>query len=167
MIDQCFDQIVHPQKSRSLRVLLDSVMGRIIEIKYEMIELEKTEFHYLDDICQDMKLTPYDMEIPVPKYFKFGRSEAYHQREKILEKILETIGDDKNKKKQSGPMMSVDEAVRHLQVHERARQGRLRAKFMWELSREEERRRKTAKGTKNKSCWIKSYCRQISIVLTT
>jgi hypothetical protein len=32
-------------------------------------------------------------------------------------------------------------------MHERARQGRLRAKFMWELSMEEERKRKISKGT--------------------
>lgn len=70
MLDECYDQVVHPQKNRSLRVLLDSVMGRLVEIKIEMINLEKTEFHYLDDICQDMKLTPSDIELPVPKYFK-------------------------------------------------------------------------------------------------
>lgn len=43
--------------------------------------------------------------------------------------------------------MTTDEAIKLLQIHERARQGRLRAKFMWELSREEERRLKGAKGS--------------------
>lgn len=37
--------------------------------------------------------------------------------------------------------MSVDEAVRVIQVSERARQGRLRAKFMREIYLEEKRER--------------------------
>ena len=49
--------------------------------------------------------------------------------------------------KNLGPQMTTDEAIKLLQIHERARQGRLRAKFMWELSREEERRLKGAKGS--------------------
>jgi len=146
MLDECYDQVVHPQKNRSLRVLLDSVMGRLVEIKFEMINLEKTEFHYLDDICQDMKLTPSDIELPVPKYFKFGRDEAFALRSEVLQKILKSIG-DRNDVKNLGPQMTTDEAIKLLQIHERARQGRLRAKFMWELSREEERRLKGAKGS--------------------
>lgn len=121
-------------------------MGRLLELKYEMIELEKTEFHYIDDICQDMKLTHHDIELPVPKYFKHTRGEAFHEREKVLAKILEKIGENQEAKKNLGPQMRLEEAIRHLQVHERGRQGRLRAKFMWELSREEERRLKGAKG---------------------
>lgn len=37
--------------------------------------------------------------------------------------------------------MSLEEAIRLIQVHERARQGRLRAKFMKEIRMEEERER--------------------------
>lgn len=37
--------------------------------------------------------------------------------------------------------MSMEEAIRLIQVHERARQGRLRAKFMREIRNEEERDR--------------------------
>nr|CAB3255453.1 IQ and AAA domain-containing protein 1-like [Phallusia mammillata] len=40
--------------------------------------------------------------------------------------------------------MSVDEAIRLVQIHERARQGRLRAKFMREIRLEEEREKQAA-----------------------
>lgn len=40
--------------------------------------------------------------------------------------------------------MSVEEAIRLIQVHERARQGRLRAKFMREIRQQEERERLAA-----------------------
>ena len=40
--------------------------------------------------------------------------------------------------------MSLEEAIRLVQVHERARQGRLRAKFMREIRLEEEREKLAA-----------------------
>ena len=63
MLDLAYDQIVHPQKNLTLRVLLDAVMGRLVELKYEMIQLEQSEYHYMDDVIADMELTPHDVEI--------------------------------------------------------------------------------------------------------
>ena len=40
--------------------------------------------------------------------------------------------------------MSVEEAIRLIQIHERARQGRLRAKFMREIRQQEEREKRAA-----------------------
>lgn len=57
-LENVYDQMVHPQKRILIRKLLDGVMGRILELKNEMVELELTEFHYLDDILQDLKLVP-------------------------------------------------------------------------------------------------------------
>lgn len=57
-LENVYDQIVHPQKRRLIRKILDGVMGRILELKNEMVELELTEFHYFDDILQDLKLAP-------------------------------------------------------------------------------------------------------------
>lgn len=41
--------------------------------------------------------------------------------------------------------MSVEEAIRLIQIHERARQGRLRAKFMKEIRRQEESEKEAAR----------------------
>ena len=76
----------------------------------------------------------------MPRYYKFQRGEAYRQREKVLGDILERIGANK-KPEPEKPKMPLADAIQALQIHERARQGRLRAKFMWELSREDERRK--------------------------
>ena len=57
-LEHCYDQIVHPQKRRVLRHCLDGVMGRILELKNEMINLEFSEYHYFDDVLSDLKLTP-------------------------------------------------------------------------------------------------------------
>ena len=62
-LEQCYDQIVHPQKRRVLRHVLDGVMGRILELKNEMVELEFSEFHYFDDVLSDLKLTPVSEQV--------------------------------------------------------------------------------------------------------
>jgi hypothetical protein len=33
-------------------------MGRILELKHEMISMDYSEYHYFDDILADLKLTP-------------------------------------------------------------------------------------------------------------
>jgi hypothetical protein len=57
-IEECYDQITHPQKCRLIRHVLDGTMGRILELKGEMVNLELLEYQYFDDILTDMKLTP-------------------------------------------------------------------------------------------------------------
>ena len=41
-----------------LRQVLDGTMGRLLEVKDEMVNLEFSEFHYFDDVLSDLKLTP-------------------------------------------------------------------------------------------------------------
>ena len=57
-LEECYDQVTQAQKRRILRQVLDGVIGRIIELKHEMIGLELSEYHFFDDILQDLKLTP-------------------------------------------------------------------------------------------------------------
>lgn len=57
-LELVYDQVVHPQKRRIIRVILDGVMGRVLELKNEMVEKEFSEYHYMDDALHDLKLTP-------------------------------------------------------------------------------------------------------------
>lgn len=57
-LELAYDQITHPQKRRVIRLILDGVMGRILELKDELVELDISEFQYFDDILQDLKLGP-------------------------------------------------------------------------------------------------------------
>lgn len=57
-LEEVYDQLVHPQKRRVVHQVLEGVMGRLVELKNEMVELEYSEFHYFDDILQDFKMTP-------------------------------------------------------------------------------------------------------------
>ncbi|KAF6114245.1 IQ motif containing with AAA domain 1 [Phyllostomus discolor] len=128
-LEDAYDQMVHPQKRILIRKVLDGVMGRILELKNEMVELELAEFHYFDNILQDLKLTPQQLDIPIPKYFLKEKVEVIKEREKILAQILADSGVGLPMKSPSRTM-PLEDAVKAIQTAERARQGRLRALFM-------------------------------------
>lgn len=56
--DTLYDQMVQPQKRRLLRRLLDSVAGRVLELKDEMVRVDMCEWHCLDHVLRDLRLTP-------------------------------------------------------------------------------------------------------------
>lgn len=57
-LETIYDQVVHPQKRRVIRAILDGVIGRLLELKNEMVEKEFSEYHYMDDVLHDLKLRP-------------------------------------------------------------------------------------------------------------
>ncbi|XP_073925668.1 dynein regulatory complex protein 11 [Castor canadensis] len=130
-MENIYDQMVHPQKRILIRKILDAVMGRILELKNEMVELELSEFHYFDDVLQDLKLAPQQLDIPIPKYFLKERLEVIKEREKLLAQIRADSGLNVHDKYLKS--MSLDEAIKVIQIAERARQGRLRALFMKQI----------------------------------
>uniref|UniRef100_A0A8D2KTB9 IQ motif containing with AAA domain 1 like n=1 Tax=Varanus komodoensis TaxID=61221 RepID=A0A8D2KTB9_VARKO len=143
-LEACYDQVVHPQKRILLRRLLDGVLGRILELKHELVELDVSEYHYMDHVLQELKLTPADMEVPIPKYFLSERAKVLQERKEVLAGLLDRVGDALPQPPRAA--MPREEAVRLVQMAERMRQGRLRARFMWEIRRDEERERKVREG---------------------
>nr|XP_025960489.1 dynein regulatory complex protein 11 [Dromaius novaehollandiae] len=137
-LETAYDQIVHPQKRLVIRQVLEGVMGRILELKNDMVTLENSEYHYFDDILQDLKLPPEHIEIPIPRYFIKEKLKALQEREKFLTQILFHAGLQTQKPVKS---MAFEEAIKTIQVAERARQGRLRATFMKQIYLEEKRER--------------------------
>ncbi|XP_056629458.1 dynein regulatory complex protein 11-like [Triplophysa dalaica] len=87
-LEEAYDQSVHPQKRRVMRQVLEGVMGRILELKNEMVEYDFSEYHYMDDIIQDLKLIPEDLEIPVPRYFIRERKKELEEREEMFATLL-------------------------------------------------------------------------------
>ncbi|XP_061538947.1 dynein regulatory complex protein 11 isoform X2 [Phycodurus eques] len=125
-LEKVYDQVVHPQKRRLILNTLEGVMGRVLELKNEMVEKEFSEYHYMDDVLHDLKLTPADLEVPIPQYFLSERSKGIRERTAMLTNILQTMETTVTEKRVT-KNMSQDEAIRIIQVAERARQGRLRA----------------------------------------
>ncbi|KAF6361596.1 IQ motif containing with AAA domain 1 [Rhinolophus ferrumequinum] len=140
-LENVYDQIVHPQKRILIRKILDGVMGRILELKNEMVELELSEFQYFDDILQDLKLAPQQLDIPIPKYFLKEKLDIIKGRERILSQILADTELGLSDKTRPVKGLSLEEAVKLIQIAERARQGRLRAMFMKQIFLQEHRAR--------------------------
>ncbi|KAM4874739.1 IQ and AAA domain-containing protein 1-like [Thomomys bottae] len=140
-LDLVYDQMVQPQKRRLLRRLLDGVAGRVLELKDEMVRVDLSETHWLDRPLQDLKMTPADLEVPIPKYFQLEQSSAVKERKRVLAEILERL-EPLSLVQATVTEMHKMEAILMVQRAERARQGRLRARFMREIWKEEERERK-------------------------
>ncbi|KAL5266277.1 hypothetical protein ACHWQZ_G003637 [Mnemiopsis leidyi] len=143
-LEECYYQIVHPQKRIVLKHVLDGTMGRLLELKNEMVNLEFSEYHFFDDVLSDMKLTPADIEIPVPRYFTQDNEKDIKDRMKLMAETLAKYRLDETSDKKEEIKMSLEEAIKIIQVHERARQGCLRAKFMREIRAQEEREKMLA-----------------------
>ncbi|XP_012589319.1 PREDICTED: IQ and AAA domain-containing protein 1-like [Condylura cristata] len=139
--DTLYDQIVQPQKRRLLRRLLDGVAGRVLELKDDLVRADLCETHCLDRVLQDLTLTPKaDLEVPIPKYFLLEQPKILKERGLMLAEILSRMEPEPSQ--ESYPGMSRTEAIIILQKTERARQGRLRAAFMREIRKDEERDRR-------------------------
>lgn len=119
-LDQCYDQIVHPQKRLVVRKLLDSCIGRVLELKHELVNLDLSEFSYYDDALIKLNLLPMEVEIKVPNYYRREREEEVKKRKRTMDNILKKLGFYEEEATEEE--MTEDEAIRLIQIHERARQ---------------------------------------------
>jgi hypothetical protein len=72
-LEECYDQMVHPQKRHDVKQVLESTMLRICEIKQQLIDHQARTgslYVHLDQLLFDLKYDPSAIEIPVPRYFK-------------------------------------------------------------------------------------------------
>ncbi|KAM6216178.1 IQ and AAA domain-containing protein 1-like [Rhynchocyon petersi] len=146
-LDAIYDQMMQPQKRLLLRRLLDGVAGRVLELQEELVRADLGEYHCLDHVLQELKLTPADLEVPIPKYFLLEQANVLKNREMMLAEILSKMEPVPS---ESFPVMHRTEAIILLQRAERARQGRLRASFMREIRREEDGDQKNREDGRHK-----------------
>ncbi|NXC24986.1 DRC11 protein, partial [Campylorhamphus procurvoides] len=135
-LEAAYDHLHHEQKRAAIRPVLDGVMGRVLEIKRELVKLEGSECQDLGDILTELQRPPEYIEIPIPKYFIKENLDVLQQREKTLDEILLNAG---LQEQRPAKAMALPEAIRLIQVAERARQGRSRAVFMRNIYLEEKR----------------------------
>jgi hypothetical protein len=76
-LEMAYDQMVHPQKLVDMKKALEACMGRTLEIRHWLVKLNKgQDLMNIDDILVDLKLTPQELEIPTPRYFKLDRAKV-------------------------------------------------------------------------------------------
>ncbi|XP_066140976.1 IQ and AAA domain-containing protein 1-like [Euwallacea fornicatus] len=127
----CVDQMVQPQKRLLLRKLLEAVLGRILELKSDLVEADLAEWTHCGDLLEKLGLTPFETELEIPSCFRNEREEDIAYKKRIIEMVLNKLG-FAEKVEEKSPMAE-QQAILIVQTHERARQGRLRAQFMKEI----------------------------------
>ncbi|KAM4738665.1 dynein regulatory complex protein 11 isoform 2-T2 [Anableps anableps] len=132
-LEQAHNQLVHPQKRQLIRVILNGVMGRVLELKNEMVEKEFSEYHFVDDVLHALKLSPAALEIPIPHFFLSERSKEAEERKMMLMDVLAMVEDSEALDTSVDSIMTEEEAIKIIQMAERAWQGRLRAKLNKEI----------------------------------
>lgn len=130
-LELVYDEHVQPQKRLLLRRLLDACLGRAIELKHDLVNLDMMEFSYDDAVLARLRLTPRDCELRIPRYFRRDRAAEIAERARFVDELLIRFG--WMEVEVPPEPMSELQAVQLLQAHERARQGRLRAHFMREI----------------------------------
>uniref|UniRef100_A0A1A9WDF1 ATPase AAA-type core domain-containing protein n=1 Tax=Glossina brevipalpis TaxID=37001 RepID=A0A1A9WDF1_9MUSC len=130
-LEDVYDKIVQPQKRQLIRNLLDACLGRVIELKHDLVNIDVMEFSYNDRVIERLKLTPQDTELRIPRYFLRERRKEIEQRKQTMYEIQIKLG--WLEENPTIEKLTDLEAIQLIQRHERARQGRLRAHFMREI----------------------------------
>jgi len=161
-LEDCHDQMVHPQKRRSIKKVLKSTVIRILELKQQLIFYNprtKNHFVALDEVLTDLKLNPETVEWKVPRYFlddKECREEIEDKIHKIdhwLQVFGMTMDPDPlvDRKDPFEVGLTTDQAVAIIQKCERGRTGIVRAGMVCEwrrdaIRKDERQRRQAEKG---------------------
>lgn len=72
-LEECYDQMVHPQKRVFIKRVLECTITRICELKKDLVIFNNRPmsiYVHLDQLLFDLKYDPSMIEIPVPRYFK-------------------------------------------------------------------------------------------------
>jgi len=72
-LEECYDQMVHPQKRIFIKKTLECTICRICEMKKDLVLFNPRPasiYVHLDQLLFDLKYDPSMIEIPVPRYFK-------------------------------------------------------------------------------------------------
>lgn len=144
-LEECYDQMLHPQKRRDIRVVLDATIARITQLKNNLYTYgpggHQTDFPHLDGFLVALGLTPEDIEIPIPRYFRERRPEEEQviQNRMVLARCMDELGVSADPEPSSTASnlllshMTREQAVQTIQRNERGRQGAQRAQLAKEI----------------------------------
>jgi hypothetical protein len=127
---------------------LTATMGRLLEIKHTLVDLECSDYFYFNDILLDLSLTPDRLKIPIPRHLFEERKETIKQQRELLESFQAKdflFGSQYSHFQE----LSIADAVKMLQRNERGRQGNQRAKYMREIKLQAQREKEMISGGGN------------------
>ncbi|CAM6088774.1 unnamed protein product [Calypogeia fissa] len=125
-LEDCYDQVVHPQKRRDVKKALEACIGRILEVK-SFINLlnERGEYRDFGDILLERKLGFETLDVIPPRFLTDDNKVLLETREKFLIAALEAAGLLNAKPPEMPPTgLTEEEAIIIIQAEERGRQAR-------------------------------------------
>ncbi|XP_017759404.1 PREDICTED: IQ and AAA domain-containing protein 1-like [Eufriesea mexicana] len=81
----CHDQMVQTQKRDLIKRVLDCTVGRMLEYKQAIVNLNYNDYQWPDDFMNELKYTPDDVEILVSAVGK----DIIQQRRERIQKLIE------------------------------------------------------------------------------
>lgn len=165
-LEQCLDAMVHPQKRIDVKMVLELVIRRVLELKNELVKWNPPnpdlqlplpaqeegfpwEYINLDDILVDLKLPPETLDVPVPRYFREDSAAEISARDKLVLGYMQLkhggtqgmqLGEEEDQDAAAVANMTLDRAIEIIQRNERGRQGKQRAIYIKEMREDEKRR---------------------------
>lgn len=91
-LERCYDQVIQPQKRQLIKRSLNATLGRVLELKHELVNIDLSEHSYYDDVLIECGVTPQDAEIRVPRYYRRDRITEIESRRRFMEDILRNLG---------------------------------------------------------------------------
>ena len=163
-LEDCYDQLIHPQKRQDIRLTLELCMARLVQLRHDLLlysssqpsALSTPSHPHLEPFLAPLHLSPSSLEVPIPRYFQ-ERSDVEDERKKrdLVDKLSEenavmwgTAGQDpglvsEEVQQRLAQMnrLTREHAIKLIQKNERGRQGAMRAALMKELREEDARKR--------------------------
>lgn len=139
-LDACYRNMLHVQKRRDISTIIRAILGRVVELKNELATLDFNETPFIGAAIAQLKLSPEQVDPPLTLFLNGegdtqGKASGEEsERKELVERILLKL--ERNPRRQlsaDGASMTWDEAVACIQIHERARQGRLRFNLMKQI----------------------------------
>ncbi|XP_039301824.1 IQ and AAA domain-containing protein 1-like isoform X1 [Solenopsis invicta] len=82
----CYDQMVQTQKRELIKKMLDCAIGRMLEYKKKIVNLNYSDYQWADDILNKMKFTPDDIEL----FVSVSGRERLDERRKFIQELEES-----------------------------------------------------------------------------
>lgn len=141
-LDVCYRNMLHVQKRKDISTVIRAVLGRVVELKNELATLDFNETPFIGAALAQLKMSPEQVDPPLTLFIhgasdhdgQHAGSECELERKQLVQRVLIKL--ERNPRRQmssDGTTMTWDEAVALIQIHERARQGRLRFNLMKQI----------------------------------
>lgn len=164
-LEEAYDQIIHSQKRRIVKNMLDNTLMRIVELRKDLIlfnvssKAVNSDFVNFDEVLFDLKILPEQLEVPIPKYMKYDDQklkERNFQVHKYLESEDRHLPEEEVLEVRNPVEMDPEAEIWMILVNERGRQG---------IQRGLENREKIKQKRKNKIKEAEINKEQLSMVV--